>query len=159
MAAWTMGVEAGNHQEGQPSQITFSQPTKFLIRFTVSCDSSSDGITQPRANLWKTRAPACGQTCELFARVDLSDQSAAMAAIAMVFRTENRRPRDPRSKPTELRHLLFNLADHATATALPFYNLGPSEVGRSKPSVEPMLWIVPLLRAFLNFGKGSTFHS
>ena len=100
MAGWTMGVEAGNRQEGQPSQITFSQPTKFLIRFTVSCDSSSDGITQPRANLWEARGLACGQTCELFARVDLSDQSAAMAAIAMVFRTENRRPRDPRSKPS-----------------------------------------------------------
>ena len=28
-----------------------------------------------------------------------------------------------RFKPTELRHLLFNLADHATATALPFAKL------------------------------------
>ena len=100
MAAWTLGVGAGNHQEGQPSQITVSQPTKFLTKFTVVCDNSSDGITQPIANLREVRAPACGQTCELFARADLSDQSDAMAAIAMVFRTENRRPRDPRSKPS-----------------------------------------------------------
>ena len=34
-----------------------------------------------------------------------------------------------RFKPTELRHLLFNLADHATATALPFAKLAWDGMG------------------------------
>ena len=34
-----------------------------------------------------------------------------------------------RFKPTELRHLLFNLADHATATALPFAKLARDGMG------------------------------
>ena len=36
---------------------------------------------------------------------------------------------DVRFKPTELRHLLFNLADHATATALPFAKLAWDGMG------------------------------
>ena len=56
MAGWTMGVEAGNRQEGQPSQITFSQPTKFLTKFTVGCDNSTAAVSRNLELIFGKRA-------------------------------------------------------------------------------------------------------